>query len=73
MRDILLKFVLQIRIMWQADSSAWWLPMQPYVKKWCLLHLLMPCVIMQDKVHPTHRFVELLVPHVLDAVQALLQ
>ncbi|KAK9846326.1 hypothetical protein WJX81_001544 [Elliptochloris bilobata] len=26
-----------------------------------------------DKVHPTHRFVELLVPHVLQAVQALLQ
>ena len=27
----------------------------------------------QDKVHPTHRFVELLVPHVLQAVQPLLQ
>ena len=47
--------------------------MQQFVVKVCWLHLLMPSVIMQDKVHPTHRFVELLVPHVLDAVQALLQ
>lgn len=38
-----------------------------------LSHPLMPVVIMQDKVHPTHRFVELLVPHVLDAVQTILQ
>ena len=47
--------------------------MQELVAKVCLLRLLMPAVTMQDKVHPTHRFVELLVPHVLDAVQVLLQ
>lgn len=47
--------------------------MQLHIAKVRLLHLLKPAVIVQDKVHPTHRFVELLVPHVLDAVQVLLQ
>lgn len=32
-----------------------------------------PRLVLQDRVHPTHRFVMLLAPRVLEAVQVLLQ